>query len=86
MTWKILLWHFYIKWEVTFKLTRDRNGFHAIDINDEDGEPIVVADEDIQEDAHPHERQIYPEVFEGTVQSFSWAKGSGNLKNEKKQV
>lgn len=68
------------KTKVTFKLTRDRNGFHAIDINDEDGEPIVVADEDIQEDAHPHERQIYPEVFEGTVQSFSWAKGSGWVK------
>jgi len=68
------------KTKVTFKLTRDRNGFHAIDINDEDGEAIVVVDEDIQEDAHPHERQIYPEVFEGTVQSFSWAKGSGWVK------
>jgi len=68
------------KTKVTFKLTRDRNGFHAIDINDADGNPIVVADEDIQEDAHPHERQIYPEIFEGTVQSFSWAKGSGWVK------
>jgi len=68
------------KTKVTFKLSRDRNGFHAIDINDENGNPIVVAPEDIEEEKHPHERQIYPDIFEGHVQSFSWAKGSGWIK------
>lgn len=68
------------KTKVTFKLTRDRNGFHAIDIFDENEDPIVVVDEDIQDDQHPHERQVYPDIFEGTVQSFSWAKGSGWIK------
>jgi len=68
------------KTKVTFKLTRDRNGFHAIDINDENGDPIVVPEEDIIDDQHPHERKIYPDIFEGTVQSFSWAKGSGWIK------
>jgi len=68
------------KTKVTFKLTRDRNGFHAIDINDENGEPIVVKEEDIQDDQHPHEREIYSHIFEGNVQSFSWAKGSGWIK------
>jgi len=68
------------KTKVTFKLMRDRNGFHAIDINDENGEPIALAEEDIPEDAHPHERTVYPDTFEGAVQSFSWAKGSGWIK------
>jgi len=68
------------KTKVTFKLMRDRNGFHAIDINDENENPIVVAKEDITDDSHPHERQVYPDIFEGNVQSFSWAKGSGWIK------
>lgn len=68
------------KSKVTFKLMRDRNGFHATEINDENGDPIVVAEEDMEDDKHPHERRIFPETFSGEVQTFSWAKGSGWIK------
>jgi cold shock CspA family protein len=65
------------KLKVTFKLMRDKNGFHAVDINDEEGNPIKVDPEETSEEQTPHDRQVYDDVFSGRIRSFSWSKGSG---------
>jgi len=69
------------KSKVTFKLMKDKNGFHAIDINNENGEPIVVPEDEIN-DPEPSDREVYEEVWSGKVRSFSWSKGSGWLEPE----
>jgi len=69
------------KSKVTFKLMKDKNGFHAIDINDENGEPIKIPEEEIN-DPFPSEREMFEDTFTGKVRSFSWSKGSGWIEPE----
>lgn len=60
--------------KITFKLFKDKNGFHAVDINDENGSPILV--ENFEEERQKV-RQEHEGEYEGTVKFFRWDNGSG---------